>query len=317
MPTTTKKIETQLVLVSPNNVKFEDLLLSKYLIHPLTKFGKTIQLKYLEEKGDFLTGLMITTKQTGIPPKHDTVTDEYDALDLKETEGLGYANVFIYDMKLKVLMYEFNKNGTYLSAFIDYITTFCTNQGDFHSFTLELNPLLNIQAYERMLDMRFYKHLEIKIAQPSELIEEYKGKNQSVKNTLKLGKDSHTDYLTLILDVKARRKEGLLDNFIQGFAAQFLGIGKKEDDDLIKQFTIKGYEIDEEGKNVPSTIDLIMDRYKADFKIEEPRILQSIQSHERKQALEESYKACLPDFKKILKIQEKATKTKSKKGKKH
>jgi len=303
MPIVTKKVEIQIVKLTPDELNFEDLLLSEYLKRPFNHYGKAIQLNYLEDKGDYLIGVMVTTKKTGIPPKHNTETDEFNPLDLKPTEGLGYANVFIYDKNLKILMYEFNKNGTYLTAFIEYINAYCNGQKEFEQFSLHLDPLLNMQTYEKMLAMRFYKQLEIKIAQPTELIAEYKGTNESVKNTLKLGKESHTDYLTLILNVNGRRKEGLLDNFVTKYATQFLGIGKKNEDDLIKKFTIKGYEIDQDGENVPSTIDLITDRYRAEFKIDEPRILQTIQVTERKGLLIELYKECKKEFKDIVKIQ--------------
>lgn len=305
----TKTVQVSVIKIDKKGIKFEDLLLSEYLDkRPLTAFGRTIELKYLEDKKKYLVGLMVTTKQEGIPPKHKISNDNYSALDLDQDEGLAYANVFLYDKETKILLYEFNKNGVYLKKFCDYVRMFTNNTDEFGLINISPEPLLNIEAYNRMLKMSYYKSIEIQIAQPEELISDFKTKNDSLKNVLELGKEINSNYLTVKLDVKQRRKEGLFNNVVQRITNKLMSLGTKTDEeDNIKKIEITGYEPDPDDPNdkQKSIVDLVLDRYKTTINIEEKRILKDIQVSDRKEAIMDLYKKSVPEFKKIVTIQTK------------
>ena len=182
-----KTIQTSIIKIDNKNLDFETLLLSDLINNrPVTQFGRTIEMKYVDDKPTYIIGVMVTTKREGIPPKHKTSNDLYSPLDLDDDEGLAYANVFLYDKGTKILMYEFNKNGVYLQKFCDHIRMLTNSTEEFGVFNIIPEPLLNIEAYNRMIQMKFYKSIEIQIAQPDELINDFKDKNDSLKNILKL-----------------------------------------------------------------------------------------------------------------------------------
>lgn len=298
-----KKVEAVFVNLK-DNFSFSEIIRSEHMNKKFYPPGKVVQLKFLDEKPDYIFGVMVTTKQSGIPPKHDTVTDTYNPLDLNNNEGLGYANSFIFVKRYNLLLYEFNKNGTYLNSFRECVMNWC-KETPFEDAYFTFEALLNLETYERMLNMTFYKSIEVKIAQPDALIEGYKGKNESVENTLQLGADSDADYLSLKLGVSSHRKAGLLNNFIQRFANTFQRLGLKyEDDKLVKKITIEGYETDPDGEEQKTKIDLILDKYKLEFKLEEPRILDSLQVIERKTEVINLYTSNLGDFTKIFKLRQ-------------
>jgi hypothetical protein len=304
-----KTIQTSIIKIDNQKLDFETILLSDLINNrPITQFGRTIELKYVEDKPNYILGVMVTTKREGIPPKHKTSNDLYSPLDLDDDEGLAYANVFLYDKGTKILMYEFNKNGVYLQKFCDHLRMLTNSTEEFGVFNITPEPLLNIEAYNRMIQMNFYKSIEIQIAQPDILINDFKDKNDSLKNILKFGKEINSNYLTIILDVKQRRKEGLFNNIVQRVTNTLMSLGgKKDDEDLIKKVEITGYENDPDdpNSNVKSIVDLVLDKYKCTMVIEEKRILKDLQIQDRKTAIQELYNKNVAEYKKIVSIQKK------------
>lgn len=304
-----KTVQTSIINIDNKKLDFETILLSDLINNkPVTQFGRTIELKYVDEKPNYILGVMVTTKREGIPPKHKTSNDLYSPLDLDDDEGLAYANVFLYDKGTKILMYEFNKNGVYLQKFCDHLRMLTNSTEEFGVFNITPAPLLNIEAYNRMIQMNFYKSIEIQIAQPDELINDFKDKNDSLKNILKFGKEINSNYLTIILDVKQRRKEGLFNNIVQRVTNTLMSLGgKKDDEDLIKKVEITGYENDPDdpNSNVKSIVDLVLDKYKCTMAIEEKRILKDLQIQDRKTAIQELYNKNITEYKKIVSIQKK------------
>lgn len=304
-----KSIQTCVIRLDNKDIDFASILNSSLLEGKKeSAYGKTIQLKYLEDKGSYITGIMVTTKSEGIPPKHKTSTDQYCCIDLDSDEGLAYANVFLYDKETKILMYEFNKNGVYLPKFCNYVTRFTFDTEEFGSFNFIPEPLLNIQAYNRMINMKYYKSVEIQIAQPDELIKDFKNKNDSLKNVLKAGKEIDANYLTVKFDVRQKRKEGLINNVVQRITNTLMNLSIEEgDEDLVKKIEITGFSDDPEdpdskNKNI---VDLILDKFKCNMKIEEKRVLQDLQIGERKTAIHDLYIKHKSEFLKIVSVQNK------------
>ena len=61
-------------------------------------------------------GIIETTQDSDIPPIKNKTTKEYSSVGINpETEGLAYANIFIYDSLRNILIFEINKNGCFLN----------------------------------------------------------------------------------------------------------------------------------------------------------------------------------------------------------
>jgi hypothetical protein len=303
----TKKIESVNIVIShevDRAVLFEDLLFSdKFKDSPYTKpNGKTTELKFLEDKGDYVTGLVVTTKESGLPPKRDRNEDTISELGFKDGEGLVYANVFIYDKALKVLMYEVNKNGTYLEEFVQYIYGFCNRTEPFGVFTISAPIVLRLNSYEEMLAMKYYSKIEFEITQPTQLIIE----NDAVEKIADVVKDLNGEYLKMDVGMQGRSmRGGLSTDIVQGMAdfLHSLPIGKGKSVPTLK---VSGLiqDPESEDKSFQHTLDLITEKYLADFKIEEQVNASSIQVIERKHSIKEVYLRCRADFKKIIAVEE-------------
>ena len=74
---------------------------------------KIFELRLLETTlSECVLGIIETTQDSDIPPIKNKDTKEYSSVRIDpETEGLAYANIFIYDSLRNILIFEINKNG--------------------------------------------------------------------------------------------------------------------------------------------------------------------------------------------------------------
>ena len=86
-------------------------------------------MKILKNGRNYIVGLVETTRNENIPPKKNRRNKKLQALGLTPEEGLAYGNVFIYEKKRNILMYEVNKFGCYVKHFLEYLYR-CCREGD-------------------------------------------------------------------------------------------------------------------------------------------------------------------------------------------
>jgi hypothetical protein len=101
-----KKVDTVLVNLNNDTLKFEHLLLSN-LIKGVTlpcSNGKTLEISHVQDYPTFVTGIAITTRQTSIPPKRNLTNRTSQSLDIDNDEGLAYGNVFLFNKRCRFLM---------------------------------------------------------------------------------------------------------------------------------------------------------------------------------------------------------------------
>lgn len=293
-----KKIET--IHVSLNDgLDFTELLQFSQNSDFNDGFGKTVNLNILANEDTFVRGAVITTKRTGIPPKHNPNNKVFSALPIDEEdgEGLGYSNVFIFDKRAKVLMYEFNRNGCYLSLFAKMIKRFSQDSVD-EPIDIEFSPVLRTEAYERMLSMQVYKTLEVKIANPSSLTRDFLDENDALSNAIQSGSELESDTMDIKYSMNGRRVDnGMPTQVITGLinkVRRMVGI----DRDLIKKFTIKGYRVDDSDSSaiIRDEIDILLDRYSKSFSVDEPNVQGDPQTREKSSSLLSKYMSCRSDF---------------------
>ncbi len=302
MPQKKKKLEVMIVSLSNNNQSFSDIL-NLCIDHDFNDGnGKILSLKRTSDTDEYFLGVINTTKQAGIPPKHSSRDNTYEALpiDANSGEGLGYSNVFIFDKRHNVLMYEFNKNGCYLAAFNKYISYF-VNDGTQAPLIIDFAPLLRPQAYQRMLNINIYKSLEVKIATPNQMIQEFRDENDALSGAIQAGMDLQSDTIDLKFDIRGRPLTGMPSQYISQFMRKInVLLGREEH--IVEKFTMCGYYVDpdDNGNLIKDEIDFLLDRYKKTFNIEEPNVLSDPQTREKSNSLLNVYLNCRTDFDNIL-----------------
>lgn len=129
---------------SEGNISIREVLLNTSFHLPFNLDGKTLELKFPQEESDgLITGNFVMTRTTGIPPKHKINTDEYDAIQLEDGEGLSYPNAFVFNPENLVLGLEFNLNGTYPSQVEKFLRQLALNR---NSNTNENDEAFNLNV---------------------------------------------------------------------------------------------------------------------------------------------------------------------------
>ena len=293
-----KKVETVHVSTN-NNLDFTELLHFSQDSDFNDGSGKIVNLRIHFEEDTFLRGAVTTTKQTGIPPKHNPISHTFTALPIDEEsgEGLGYSNVFVYDKRAKILMYEFNRNGCYLSLFGRLIKHF-SHEASEEAVQLEFSPVLRTEAYERMLSMEIYKSLEVKVANPSQLTRDFLDDNDALSSAIQAGSELGSDTIDLKYSMKGRRVDnGMPSQVIARFINKVQSI-LGANDQVIEKFTIKGYRVDDSDstESIKDEIDILLDRYTKSFSVNEPNVQGDPQTNEKLLSLYDVYMNCRSDF---------------------
>lgn len=302
-----KIIETFQVIVETDQdttLTFEELLLSKSAKdYEAYVAGKTVQMTILDDgkRSGTIIGMVETTRQDNIPPKRHIKQKKIQALGLQPGEGLAYGNIFIYEKKRKLLMYEVNKFGCYVNHFLDFFQSVCEEDDKCDwRFNLKINTILKPDQYVRMKQMEYYKSLEVKFANPIELAKAYTHSNDALKKSIEMSKELHSETTTCKFDVRSKRQggAGLANRTLRDMISGLKKLLNTEAGSYnIKTVKVYGYAQDDDGGEKLEPIDLLADRYLAHITLKEPRENVDLLESQRKSEIIRVYKESLDDFK--------------------
>jgi hypothetical protein len=297
-----KKVETFIVAVTGDApVEFETLLADEDISDQSLKVkGKYVTLNILQKKGDFVVGLVETSRNENIPPKKNRRSKKIEKLGLSEDESLAYANIFLYEKSRRILMYEVNKFGCYMNHFLEFMQRAAMETEKYDPMHIGSDVVLKANEYKRMLDMRFHKSVEVQFANPKQILNEYKHKNDAIFNLCTQGKNIHSEKVQAKFEVSVKgTSNGLASNSLKTMVDRVLEIAKGPNQENVKKLEVVGYESDsEEGGLTP--IDLIADRFIHFIKLDEPRENSDLLEVQRQREIKELYKNCLDDFNAIF-----------------
>ncbi|MCX6316870.1 MAG: hypothetical protein NTW29_06250 [Bacteroidetes bacterium] len=294
-----KKVEVfELSITSDEDYLFEDILTSEDVVE-IEQFvvGKISSIKILKNGQNVIVGLVETTRDKNIPPKKNRRSKKVQSLGLTSEEGLAYANVFLYEKKRKLLMYEVNKFGCYVNHFLELIYKCCRDGETYSNFNLEINALLKANEYKRFLQMRFHKSLEVQIAYPSEIIKEYKHKKDALWNLCSEGKAMHSERVHAKFEVMVHGGgNGLASNNLKSLVDRIRDVANGPNSRNVEKLIVVGYERDSDDGGL-QPIDLIADRMLKEIELDEPRDNSDLLEWQRQNQIEKLYKSCLDEFK--------------------
>lgn len=303
MPKKKKKIETLKIEVLGKKINFIEILSSAEKIKYQEGKEKCYTLYKLEDNEDYYSGYVSTTKLSDIAPKHNSNTNEYERLPInsKEGEGLGYSNVFIYDKKFNILMYEFNTNGCYVSSFSRYLKSEFEKKNE-TKIAMQFSPVLRKEAYQRMLSFSLYKSIEMQIATPSRSVDKYYEENDGLTSYIKDGQDFNAERVSVKFDIPGKPFKGLRSERISNLLEKIKQLKNKNPEDIIEKLSVTGYYLDpDDSKTKKDSIDLILDRYIKYFSVDQPYVLINPQTKEKSYALLEVYLKSKKDFMELFK----------------
>lgn len=299
-----KKVETfQIILQTGEDeeIKFQDLITHDELLEKELKVkGKMVSLRILQNGRKTIVGLVETSRNENIPPKKNRRNKKIEKLGLTSDEGLVYANVFVYEKQRQILMYEVNKFGCFVEHFKEFIIRCAKDIEDFAALNIELNTVLKANEYQRMMKMRFHKSLEVQLANPTQILNDYRHQNDAIWNLCNTGKSISSQKVQSKFEVAARgNTNGLASRTVKTIVDRALEILRGPNGENVKKIEVVGYETDsEDGGLIP--IDLIADRYIQFIELDEPRENTDLLEGQRKQQILELYDKCADDFNSIF-----------------
>ena len=254
-----------------------------------------------------IVGVIVTTQDRNIPPIRNKRTKEYSQVNINPaTQGLAYANVFLYDIQRNILLYEVNKFGCFPNQLKDFIYAKWNEENENQRFELNFPAVLKVNAYQRMLQMSYYKKVIVQLYNPSELINCFDESTDSIENNilkqnLQMSNNNNADILKFeqIAIAKKYNKSGLTRSLVQGLIDSVkLNILDKGFKGNIQTLKVEGYSEDPEDKGY-RPIDLLADTFNEYFKISDIQLQSDVQQLERKQGIEDLYNKLLPQLRQL------------------
>lgn len=295
-----KKVEFYKVVLKTLDDKLSDIKLDEVLasIEVLNKEvylkGKDIELKVFANNDDYLVGIVETSRNNNLPPKKSKKAKTLSKLGLNIDEGLAYGNVFLFDKKRNILMYEVNKFGCYLDHFISFIYLSLKNTTLFKQFKIKLEVVLTSDEYNRIVNMNFHKSVEIQIANPDKMMTEFEHKNGAIYNVCESANQFNSSRVFAKFEVEAKKtKKGLTTKTVREVLNEVTSLLQGRSSENIQKVVVTGYENDIEKLQ---KIDLIADRYIKEIALDEPRENNNLLEKQRTDAIVSLHKGCLNDL---------------------
>ena len=295
-----KKIEFYKVILKTlddkkSEIKLDVVLTSKELLNKQVYLkGKDLELKVFANNEDYLVGIIETSRNNNLPPKKSKKAKTLTKLGLNSDEGLAYGNVFLFDKKRNILMYEVNKFGCYLDHFISFIYSALKDTILSKKFKIKLEVVLTSDEYNRIVNMNFHKSVEIQIANPEKMMTEFKHKNGAIYDVCESANKFNSSRVFAKFEVEAKKtSKGLTTKTVREVLKEVTSLLQGKSAENIQKVIVKGYENDVKKLQ---KIDLIADRYIREIALDEPRENNDLLEKQRTDAIVCLHKGCLNDL---------------------
>lgn len=284
-----------------------------YILKLLNKKVHRTQFKDFEFKifkqgknEDYIIGVIETGQHKEIPPKKNTLTSELSPINIDiSKERLVFANIFLFDTKRNILIYEVNRDGCYVNDFQKSIYHFLEKENESTKLDIKFPAVIRNNSEKRLNDMNYFKEVTFEVYRPRELFRQKQEKETTLismlKNHYKSAEENNIDCISLTekVDKKGLNRMGLSRNRVKDWFDFFVNYFKDENRNNIKRAIIKGYTENPEGKNTLKPIDLLADTFNVHFTIDRINIHTNIQLTERKSGIKKVYFNILPEIKKM------------------
>jgi len=302
MSNSTKKIEVLTIeMQNENDFSFADLLKNdKIEEEEIWIGGKWVSINILQKGTSIIIGVVATSRNTNIPAKKKRGSKKTKKIGLDDDEGLVYGNVFLFDSRKNLLLYEVSKFGCYLDHFIEYFYKCFEGDDNLESFNLIASPVLNRNEYQRMLKMNQHKSLEVSLANPKQILDEFEGKNNAMLEMVRTAAKINSERFKWKYEINARSPRSLANQTLIQIVDQLLRVFGSNAGGNVEKVEIRGYEEDPDTNKI-AKIDLIADRFQASISLDEPRENEDLLEEQRRSEILKEFHRIKPELDKIIK----------------
>lgn len=250
------------------------------------------------DRENCLLGFVETTQDKDIPPIKNKQTKALSAVNINvQEEGLAFANVFMFDTDMKVLIYEVNRNGCYLQTLKDLLESKWNSEHDQTPIEIHFAAVCRFDEYQRMLQMTGYRKISYEICQPTLLLEALREEENSLaKNLLKSQAEAAANNNVNYVSIEQKcdplwiNRDGIQSGWAREFSTLVNRLCGGIARSCIRSYKVHGFTIDPESDRPKSvTIDLMQDVFDVCITIPEVQVQTSLQQQERKAGIENLY----------------------------
>lgn len=261
------------------------------------------------QKAECILGFVETTQDKDIPPIKNKQTKVFSAVNINVLEeGLAFANVFLYDKNLKVLIYEVNRNGCYLQALKEWLERKWMEEHADAPIEIHFASVCRFDEYQRMLRLDGYRKISFEICEPTALLEALRHEEESLacnllKSQVEAAANNNINYVSIEqrCDPIHINRDGIQREWTHGCTALFNSLCMTGARSCIRSYKIQGYTIDpESGRRKSITIDLLQDVLDVCFTIPEVQLQNSLQQADRKMGIESLYDRIIEELRNII-----------------
>jgi hypothetical protein len=160
-------------------------------------------------------------------------------------------------------------------------------------------PLLRKQAYQRALNMKMNKEIEIQVTNPHQISKEFLDQNDWLAGSVNQAKELNSDKMTISYALEGRPKTGMpsqkISQMIRG-VQELLGL----DTNVVEKLTVTGYYYDpDDDKLFKDAVDFILDKYQKSFRIELPNVASDPRTAQKGEAIYKLYINCHSELKEL------------------
>jgi len=210
--------------------KFEDLV--SYVAGQGIKKETTVEVKddfftRLESAGnwggEYIEGQIVRLRMNSLPDKAG-FGEPIQAIGFKDEEGVGESAAFLFQKKSKILLLERNRNALTTYTFAEFFRRVGEIKGH-----INLNPVLQHDAYEKVFNARIVRKLVVQLAGPDNIGAAVANMEPSVGEMLKARQSLRAPVAEFSYSIGRQRKEGLNREHVWGAVRDFLTLSKGQD----------------------------------------------------------------------------------------
>ncbi|MHB9108549.1 MAG: DUF6731 family protein [Armatimonadota bacterium] len=256
--------------------------------------GHVIRLQDITFGEDFIEGDILKIRMHNLPVRADLdgVIAEFN---FTAREGVGERAAFLYNRRYRILQLQQNRHvigETRLARYLEYHSQIDN--------TINFEPVLNVNAYERLLGMASVKKLEVSFAHLHTLSGALHAQGHtSLGRVIDFSNQFAPAEATLVLSMGRQHQRSLSPERIFGFARDMMQI-RQENDDTIKKLVVTGYVEDEEGEHSRTILDLLSYRLVAPIEYDPAERTLSYES--RRGLLRQAWNSTRPEIERMMRM---------------
>jgi hypothetical protein len=172
---------------------------------------------------EYIEGQIVRLRMNSLPDKAG-FSEPIQAIGFNEEEGVGESAAFLFQKKSNVLLLERNRNALTTYTFAEFFRRAGKINGH-----INLNPVLQHDAYEKVFNARIVRKLVVQLAGPDNIGAAVAEMEPSVGEMLKARQSLKAPVAEFSYSIGRQRKEGLSLEHVRGAVNDFLRLNRGED----------------------------------------------------------------------------------------